>query len=211
MGQAEKTLLMEWTKWLLTQGGNDAASDNTGAVLRTTNQGKNPWFIPGSWGQVGRTTRPLIGVPANTRLFIVVASSHATHPELPAGVGANDAELKKHAEHIHRLWRNTPQLLIGGVNDNLDSLTEVKLIKETTDAFDVDINVNNMYAMVSRGTTGSNGVSGPQRMVTVGHVHLTDPITKPLQIVLLGQSLEDPKTGSKGEKEYNVHIRYAMQ
>lgn len=211
MGLTEKNLLMEWSKWLLKQGTNDAASDNTGAVLRDQNHGRDIWFIPGSWGQTGKKTRPLLDVPKNSRLFIVVASSHATHPELPAGVAANDAELKKHAEHIHRLWRNTPQLLIGGVNDSLDALTEAALVKETTDAFDVNINADNMYTLVSKGTANGNGISGSQRMVTVGHVHLTAPVTKPLQIVILGQSLEDPKTGKNGEKEYNVHVRYAMQ
>jgi hypothetical protein len=67
-----------------------------------------------------------------------------------------------------------------------------------------------MYERVSRGTSGGEGVFGQQRIVTVAHFFHTPPVTKPLQFVLLGQSLEDPKTGSKGEKEYNVHVRYAM-
>lgn len=216
MGQAEKDLLKKWSEWLLTQGTGDAASDLTGAVVAQQNAGKNPWLLPGTWGQIGKPTRVLAGpnaVPDGTKLFIVAASSHATKDELPAG-SKDDAALTKHAKYIHRLWRDTPEILIGGINDRLENLQSVTLVRETTDAFDVTINGNNPYTMVSRGTQSGSPVSGNQRMVTVGDVFLSEPVnpsTEPLQIIILGQSLLDDATGSRGELEYNVHLKYILR
>lgn len=200
-------LLQEWSIWLFKQDGShsqDAASDRQkGQFVTEHNKNRNPWFIPGTWGQVSIPAREL-HVQPGTELFIVAASSHATNEELDiAGETVSDANLKKHAQQVDELWY-PPNLSIGQVDDK-GRLPLVELEKVVTPPFDITINPNSPYCNLA-GIAGGNST----RMVTMGHVHKFTPGEGKTRIVIAAQSPK-AKIGRREEKQYNVHVEYIVE
>jgi hypothetical protein len=194
-------LLQEWCDWLFRQGADNAASDvMQGADVTRHNANRNPWFIPGTWGQVNVPKRR-IRIKEGTQLFVVAASSHATFKELAlAGVAQTEENLKTHLRSIDDAWFSKI-LATGTVNGDL---TKEELDEAETKMFDVDINGQNPYL----GLTHTS--SGKTKMMSKGYVkRLTLPVGK-TRLVIAAQS-PAKRIGNRTESQYDVHVEYEVE
>jgi hypothetical protein len=199
MGLAvKKKLLEEWSQWLVSNiGKDDLASDPKGGNHNRLNAGRDVWLVFGTWGQVDFGTRTLR--PGDKQLFIVAGSSHATFDELADGAAKNEANLKKLAKNIDKLWMNPSLQKVKSDG----SLEEIKLETIETDMFDVDIHKNSQY------TTLTGVSSGPTKMVSVARACLYTPSAGD-NLVIGGQSRRGSAGGKKEEGFYNVQVEYEI-
>lgn len=213
-GPSKNQLLQEWCIWSFKQNdANDTIGDTArGNIIQRENsarndQYKNIWYIPGTWGQTEIDDRDRITVKAGTQLFIVAASSHTTGPELPDNQPPTEDNLRKHLDQIDRLWSH-PALYIRNPNDR--EFEEVDLKKARTAVFDVNIDPASQYTVLTKGERGEAGVSGNQKMMSSGMVSLFEPDPGETLLEILGMSRKNKDVGKRGEKEYNVHVRYKI-
>lgn len=108
-----KELLDAWVSWLCQQKyGLDALTDFDGKRTEELNKLRNDlwkdvWFVASAWGNAFQYKRT-IRLPKGKSLFVVLASSHATPPEVSPG-----EDLMSHAEKVHELWK-TKNLTLNG-------------------------------------------------------------------------------------------------
>lgn len=208
-----KELLTEWSIWMLGQNRNtnDTSGDTTGGTIiqaenknGTHKYSDTVWFIPGTWGQTVIPDRDRITVPEGKGLFVIVASNHVTKPELKA----TEPDMKKHLGKIKDLWFTGPALLVGRSMDQKEPVESLEFVE--TDMFNVDINPNSQYAVLTRGPHGEPGVSGNQDMIVSAWVHSFTPQLGETYMTIGGQSQKAPNLGYRGEKEYNIQVNYKV-
>src|SRR2546426_2567292 len=182
--------LVNFSRWLLTRtGNNDPADDRQGGgVVERENANNNPWFLPGTWGQVNVPTRR-IHVPDGASLLVVAGSSHATDKERGRDI------LAGYANWGDGLWGNSINLTLNGNNQQLRTVT--------TESFNVDIQ-NDNYLQLTRISRG------PTNMVTIGHVFRHDNPVVGDVIAFGGNSRQDNSHGNNGEGAYNLQVRYEL-
>lgn len=200
LAESLKVLMKEWSRWLLEKDADhDPAADTGANVILGENQGKNIWFIPGTWGRTDIGRRKL-QVPVGKKLFIVVGSSHATKDELPIGQQSTPQNLKNYAVALDENWSST--VLLKGPTEN-GPWTNLQLTTVPTDMFKVNIPRDNGYAKVP-GIHG-NGID----MVTVGRVHLFTPPSGKTHLIV-GALSPATNIGRRGEGRYSVNVEYEI-
>ena len=211
---SNEDLLTEWCKWMLQQAGpTDTSNDwKAGTIVQTENENGSQkyhndiWFIPGTWGDVLIPDRDQVKVPFGRKLFVIAGSSHVTPPELPNGTPNTPANLKAQLAKIDALWLS-PSVHVG---PTVDKLAPVALTRvETSAPIQVNINAGSKYTVLTKGN-GQAGVSGNQDMMASASVCTVNLARGDTFITIAGQSRKDETTGSRGEKEYNVHVRYKI-
>ena len=150
-------LLEKWSIWLFERNSN-AGNDANGTTVATKNGSNSTWFLPGTFGT--RQTSPRnLQVPNGKRLFIVVASCHATKEELKPGDTADHANLLRLAKEID-VWDDL-SLTIDG-SDFTDMLRPAE-----TEKFGIKIPAGSFYAgLINPSSTSRIDTE----MVSVGQV-----------------------------------------
>ena len=209
MSQIPPSQLLEgWVYWIFPQPwGSDIGNDSTGARTEQLNDGRDIWYLSGTWGDAGATPGKVnreIRVREGTSIFIVLASSHATPEELGNQHSA-DQELLQHARAVHNLWDKT-DLRIDGKSEATQ--------REETRVLTPYISDGSYYSRLAK--------SGVVKMATVAEVFLLDSARLSQQgqqdqqgqqhtIELDAHSRKgDPARGEPNEPEYREDVTYKI-
>jgi hypothetical protein len=179
-------LLEGWVYWIFPQPwGSDIGNDSTGARTEQLNDGRDIWYLCGTWGDAGATPGKVnrkIRVREGTSIFIVLASSHATPEEL-GNQHSTDQELLEHARAVHNLWDKT-DLRIDGKSEATQT--------EETRVLTPYISDGSYYSRLAK--------SGVVKMATVGEVFLLDSAR-------LSQQGQQDHQGQQHTIELDAHSR----
>jgi hypothetical protein len=195
-------LLEGWVYWVFQpRPGSDHPSDASGGRTEQLNDGSDIWYLSGTWGNAGPTPDPVtrnIIVRKKPKIFIVLASSHATPEELQ-NQNASDQDLIRRAKDVHKLWDRKNLKINGG-----RQATQT----EETHVLTPYISDGSYYSGLAK--------SGLVRMATVAEVFLLDSARLPQQpqphtIELDAHSRAgNPAQGEPNEPEYVVNVTYKV-
>ncbi|HKF26856.1 MAG TPA: hypothetical protein VKB06_00490 [Nitrososphaera sp.] len=193
-------LLEGWVYWIFPQPwGSDIGNDSTGARTEQLNDGRDIWYLSGTWGDAGATPGKVnreIRVREGTSIFIVLASSHATPEEL-GNQDSADQELLQHAKAVHNLWDKT-DLRIDGKSEATQ--------REETRVLTPYISDGSYYSRLAK--------SGVVRMATVAEVLLLDSARVGKEgeehTIELDAHSRTPTKGEPNEPEYREDVTYRI-
>lgn len=168
----------------------------------------NIWFLPASYDT--KNKKRVFDVPRGvTKLFILVATSHATKGELtPEEQAGNENSIKQalvnYAHCVDKAWRvyDLSILRPGATKPEWVERKELPAIE--SDFVEVDIQDTDRYAQLTHG----NG-AGKGSMMTVAHVHQFD-ISPGIWKIWMGATSQICKCGKVDERPYIIDLEYTL-
>lgn len=200
MSQAELDQnLRDWVNWLFPQpwDNNNAATDPSGNATILRNDDRDIWFLSGTWG--GAPAIREVKVPKDTKLFIVIASSHAIPKELKVLqspiLNPSNQDLIDHARKVHALWKNHSITL-----DN-----NPKQIETAETGVLMPYLADNGYYF-----NGPLRETGPRRMATFAYVALLNSGNKAGDKHVIKFKANSPNHVTLKEPAYDVDVTYSL-